>query len=71
MLLEVAVIHQEVGVRLYQTVEAIHLQVQAIHLEVAATPCRQRSQVAVESEVHLYCRVKQDMMSALCQTLLI
>ena len=37
MLLEVAVINQQVGVRLYRTVEAIHLQVQAIHLEAAAT----------------------------------
>ena len=71
MLLEAAVIHQQVRVRLYRTVEAIHLQVQAIHLEAAATPCRQRSQVAVESEVHLYHQVKWDMMSALCQTLLI
>ena len=71
MLLEAAVIRQQVGVRLYQTVEAIHLQVQAIHLEAAATPCRQRSQVAVELEVHLYHQVKQDMMSALHQTLLI
>ena len=69
MLLEAAVIHQQVGVRLNWTVEAIHLQVQAI--QVAATPCRQRSQVAVESEVHLYCQMKWDMMSALCQTLLI
>jgi hypothetical protein len=64
ILLQAAVIHQQVAVILYRTVEAIRL-------EAAATPCRQRSQVAVGSEVHLYRRVKRDMTSALRQILLI
>jgi hypothetical protein len=57
--LQVAVIHQ--------VVEAIRREVEGIRLEVAVTPCSQRSQAPVD----LYRRAKQEMMSALRQTLLI
>jgi hypothetical protein len=61
LLLQVVVIRQ--------AVEALHREVEDIRLEVAVTPCRQRSQTAVG--LHLYCRAKWDMMSALRQTSLI
>ena len=38
-------------------------EVEGLCLEVTVTPCRQRSQVAVGLEVHLYRQAKRDMMT--------